>query len=168
MKSRMVTQEAVRRLYRYDPESGLFTRRVKTGSSTLVGEVVGSPAKSGYLRITVDGVRMLAHRAAWLYVTGKQPPDDIDHIDGDRQNNRLANLRLATRSENMQNERVARSSNKSSGLLGVSFHKGAGRWSAKVRKPGGEPVYLGLHDTPEAAHQAYLKAKRELHPFATI
>lgn len=163
-----ITAERLRELYTYDCETGVFRRRVKTSRHTVVGEVVGSPAKNGYLRITVDGVRVLAHRAAMLYVYGVMPPNDVDHIDGDRQNNRIANLRHATRSENMQNERKGRRGS-SSGLLGVSWHEGAGKWSAQVRLPGGAgKIYIGLFECKDAAHAAYLAEKRRVQPFATI
>lgn len=163
-----ITAERLRELYTYDCETGVFRRRVKTGKSTIVGEVVGSPAKNGYLRITVDNVRVLAHRAAMLYVYGVMPPDDVDHIDGGRQNNRIANLRNATRSENMQNERKGRRGS-ASGLLGVSWHKGAEKWVASVRIPGGGKYkYLGLFESKEEAHAVYLAEKRRVQPFATI
>lgn len=163
-----ITAERLRELYTYDCETGVFRRRVKTSRHTVVGEAVGSPSKNGYLRITVDGVRVLAHRAAMLYVYGVMPPDDVDHIDGSRQNNRIANLRHATRSENMQNERKGRRGG-SSGLLGVSWHKGAGKWAAKVRIPGGGGTsFLGLYESKEEAHAVYLAEKRRVQPFATI
>lgn len=134
----------------------------------MVGEAVGSPALNGYLRITVDGVRLLAHRAAWMYVTGETPEFDVDHRDGDRQNNAFTNLRKATRSQNMQNEHQARSGG-SSGLLGVSWHKGAQKWMAGIRIPGGGgKKYLGLFECKHEAYASYIAAKRELHPFSML
>ncbi len=168
MKSRAVTPGRIRELYNYDPETGIFTRRVKTGRSTVVGEAVGSLALNGYLRITVDNVRLLAHRAAWMYSMDEIPDGDIDHINGDRQDNRLCNLRKATRSENMQNERRSRAGSKS-GLLGAFWHSASGKWMARVRIPGGHGYeYLGLFETAEQANAAYIAAKRRLHPFNTI
>jgi hypothetical protein len=117
--------------------------------------------------ISIDGKYQLAHRLAWMMVTGSEPNDDIDHVNGIRSDNRFANLRTATRGENMQNERAARSSNKSSGLLGVSWSKAAGKWAAGI-KLNGKKRHLGLFTDQQAAHEAYLVAKRDLHPFCTI
>lgn len=167
-KTSGITPARVRELFCYNAETGVFTRRIKTGRSTLVGEVVGSPAVNKYLRITVDDVRMLAHRAAWMYVMDEIPDGDIDHINGDRQDNRICNLRKATRSENMQNERIARIGNKS-GLIGAHWSKAAGRWSSRIRIPGQrKSIHLGLFDTAQEAHAAYVEKKRQLHPFSTL
>lgn len=153
----------IKSLLAYDPETGIFTRLGSSGGRPE-GSVAGSLKSNGYIYLSVDGKRVLAHRAAWFMVHGEIPEFDIDHIDGDRTNNRIANLRKATRAENMQNERKARANNLSSGLLGVSFSKAAGRWMAGIRIAG-RRKYLGLFDTPELAHQAYLNAKRANHPF---
>jgi hypothetical protein len=101
---------------------------------------------------------------AWFYVTGKWPKNSIDHRDGDRANNRFKNLRDLTQSGNLQNRKVANANN-ACGLLGV--HKNGRRWRAKI-KIDYRDVHLGYFDTPKQAHAAYLKAKRELHPFGLL
>lgn len=161
-----VSVERIRALFDYSPETGEFTRKVKTGRSTVVGEIVGSPAKNGYLRITVDEVRLYAHRAAFAVMNDSFPVGDVDHIDGDRQNNAWSNLREATRAQNMQNERKARAGNKS-GLAGAHWHAKSGKWTAAVKTDGAKK-HLGIFDTAEQAHLAYVSAKRELHAFSTV
>lgn len=161
-----VSVDRIRELFHYNQETGEFTRKVKTGKSTVVGEVVGSPAKNGYLRITVDGIRLLAHRAAFAVMTGRLPDGDIDHINGDRQCNAWSNLREATRAQNMQNEQKARSNN-GSGVAGAHWHKDAGKWTSAI-KTNGLKRHLGVFDTAEQAHAAYVSAKRESHAFSTL
>jgi hypothetical protein len=91
-------------------------------------------------------------------------PNEVDHVNGAKDDNRIANLREVTHSENMQNQRGARSDSKT-GLLGVSAHHG--KWCARIRVKG-TLKHLGSYSTPEAAHQAYVKAKRVLHPHGTL
>ena len=114
--------------------------------------------------ISIDGRKHLAHRLAWLYVNGYCPPGDIDHINGDRAANRISNLRLATRSENLQNQSKAQKHNKT-GLLGVSHRRG--KFRAQIRVDG-KKMHIGTFPTPEEAHTAYLEAKRQFHPFGTL
>ncbi len=159
--------DAIRSCISYNAETGEFIRLVSAGGS-MAGSVIKSKvSKNGYVYVAVLGIKILAHRVAWALAHGEWPPHDIDHIDGVRSNNRLSNLRPATRGENMQNERRARASNKSCGLLGVSWSKAANRWSAGI-KVGGKKKHLGLFDCPNQAHEAYIEAKRELHPCSTI
>ncbi len=162
-----LTQERLKELLSYDPESGLFVWRIARG-----GRMPGSDAgtvTNRYLIINVDRRLYRAHRLAWLYSYGSWPVADIDHIDGDRLNNRISNLRQASRSENMQNQHTARSNNRS-GLLGVHYMKRGHRlrrWYSKI-KVGEKQKMLGYFLTPEEAHEAYLKAKKLHHPFQTI
>lgn len=108
----------------------------------------------------------MAHRVAWAFVTGVWPGDQIDHIDGDKTNNRFANLRDVSQTVNMQNQRRPYSNNKI-GLAGVYRHKANGRIYSQIRVSK-KLVHLGYFDTPEQASEAFLKAKRELHPGCTI
>lgn len=159
-----LTAERLRELLDYDPETGRFTWRVRRGPVPAGGKAGGRPDGSGYSQIRVDGRLHLAHRLAWLYMTGDQPPVEVDHRDTDPMNNRWSNLRASTRSGNNQNVRRARRNN-SSGYLGVSPRDG--RWLAQIHA-NGKKRWLGLFDTPELAHGAYLKAKAALHPDAVI
>ena len=147
----------------YDPETGEFRSLVNRGP-IKVGQKLGGIALHGYLHVQIDGRIYLGHRLAWLYVHGHWPEFSIDHIDGNRLNNTISNLRLAERSINQQNQRRPRSDN-TSGYLGVS--RAWGRWGARI-KHGNKHKHLGLFDTPELAYQAYLSAKRQFHEGNTL
>lgn len=159
-----LTVERLRALLHYDPETGVFTRRVGVkgaAAGTIAGDVTGH----GYGRIAVDYMRYHAHRLAWFHFYGRWPVGDVDHINGVRTDNRIANLREGSRGDNMQNQRAPRRDNRS-GLLGVEVHR-TGRFTARI-KANGKRYYLGIFDTPEEAHAAYIAAKRRLHSFCTI
>lgn len=160
-----VTAARLRELLDYDPLTGVIRWRVNRRRARA-GDVAGSAYPSGYIRIKIDSQEYLAHRLCWLYVTGAWPSGQIDHRDGNRSNNRFANLRDATRSVNTQNQRRAQSSNRS-GLLGV--RRCNSRWRATIRIPGEERQrHLGVFDTKEEAHAAYLVSKRRWHPGSTL
>lgn len=157
----MMTQERLKELMRYDAGTGDLIRVVKM-KQVEAGGIAGWVENNGYRRVCIDGRRYLAHRVAWLYVHGKWPEHEIDHINGVRDDNRIANLRSATHAENAQN-RGKRPDN-SSGLQGVSWHVWHKKWAANIRVHQ-KLRHLGYFDTPEAAHAAYLAAKAELHTF---
>lgn len=161
----VITQQRLKDLLHYDAVTGLFTWRIKR-KSVNPGDVAGCLLR-GYVVIRVDGKGYKAHRLAWLYMTGKWPDQQIDHKDTIKTNNRFDNLRDVTPSGNKQNMRRAPSSNKTSGLLGVSFNKIANKFKAEIRV-GGEKKHLGYFICPEEAHEAYLSAKRKLHQCGTI
>jgi hypothetical protein len=160
------TAQRLRELLHYDPETGVFTRRVQTSNRIRVGDVAGSINDKGYLNIRVDVRQRFAHRLAWLYVYGVWPQHQIDHINGVRDDNRIVNLRDVTKSINMQNQRHACSNNKS-GLLGASWNKARSCWQAQI-KIGGMVKFLGRFESATEAHAAYLTAKRALHDGCTI
>jgi hypothetical protein len=147
----MLTAERLRELMDYDPETGVFTRRVHAGARGRgrAGDVAGSVDDKGYIRIVVDGRRRLAHRLAWLYVTGEWPAEQIDHISGVRDDNRMCNLREATHAENCRN---AKRRSGRTGFKGVVPR--GNRYIARIKK-GGRCIHLGTFETPEAAHAAY-------------
>jgi hypothetical protein len=161
-----ITASRLRELLSNDAETGKFLWLESRGTARS-GNVAGSPNGSGYIHIRVAGRTYKAHRLAYLYAYGRWPDAEIDHINGVRDDNRLANLREASHAENMQNIRRAYTDNKSCGLLGASWHKRTGSWQAKI-SAAGKLRFLGHFDTADAAHAAYLKAKSELHPFNTI
>ena len=161
-----LTAERARHLLAYDPQTGILTRRVALSRSTKVGDVAGyeHPVKR-YVYLFVDGKRYFAHRVIWLMQTGAWPPETIDHRDGDRKNNRWSNLRLLSVGENNQNRQ--RKSRNTSGLLGVSWMARANKWRAQICV-GRKVMYLGLHETKESAYEAYLAAKRAVHPAGNL
>ena len=159
-----LTAERLREVLDYDQETGVFTWKIRTHSRVKAGDVAGALRPDGYIQISIDGCLHRAHRLAWLYVTGESPPSEIDHINCVKNDNRISNLRLATRSENLQNQLRAKSNN-NTGFLGVSPNL----WKFKAEiQVDGKRRYIGTFPTPEEAHAAYLKAKRQLHPYGTI
>lgn len=126
----MGTLSKLTELLDYDPHTGLFTRKVVTSNRVKIGDVAGSRHREGYWEICVGGDRYLAHRLAWFFVHGTWPKCEIDHINGNRQDNRIVNLRLADRSENKFNTKKPR--NNTSGHKGVSWNKDREKWVARV------------------------------------
>lgn len=160
-----ITAVRLRELLHYDHQTGVFRWASASGrwGRIAAGSVAGSN-HNGYIKIGLDGRDYLAHRLAWLYSTGSFPTHGIDHLDGNQSNNALSNLRDSTQAVNVQNLRAAKSNNVSR-LLGVSFCQG--RWQARIQRDG-VVRYLGRFPSPEAAHAAYISAKRNLHPGCTI
>lgn len=138
----------------FDPETGVFARRVERPRSPA-GSRLGAPCSNGYLMFRVMGQRYLAHRLAWLYVYGAWPDGDIDHINGNRADNRIANLREATKSQNMANTRTQ--ANNRSGVRGVIFDKASGKWMAYMQQHG-RFINLGRYDIKEDAATARQEA----------
>lgn len=160
--SRAPTAERLRELLHYDPSTGVFTNLVQRGSQARAGSIAGCRNENkGYWRFRIDSVDVWAHRAAWCYVTGSWPTLQIDHIDGDKINNRINNLRDVRPSVNSQNLRRPHSDNRS-GFLGVSWHKRDQVYVARIYIDGQNRT-LGRFSEPEEAHAAYLAAKRRLH-----
>lgn len=155
----MLTLERLRAKLSYDSASGAFSRCV------LGKTIVGTPHPDGGIHISVDKHIYKAHRLAWFYVHGEWPAHEIDHIDGNRANNAIANLRLATHAENKQNLGVY-TSNKS-GYPGVSWNKANKKWMAKITSNYTQ-TYLGSYGTKEEAWLAYCAAKREKHKFNPV
>jgi len=157
----MLTQARLKELLHYDPETGLFTRLVRTSNSTKVGDVVGTAGKGGYLACSIDWKFHQMHRLAFLYMTGSFPVYDVDHINHDVADNRWSNLRDVPETTNMQNEIKTRRNN-SAGLMGAQWRADRQKWTA-VLLIDGKKRRFGSFDTAEEAHSAYLKAKREHH-----
>lgn len=149
----------------YDPQTGVFTWKFRASKRIHVGDTAGYDGRSGYRRIRFDGVDYEAHRLAWLHVHGEWPAQFIDHINGVRSDNRIANLRAASPSVNAQNQRRARSDN-TSGALGVQKTTG-GAYRAHIGVRG-KQVHLGTFPSRELAHSVYLKAKRYFHEGCTL
>lgn len=158
-----LTAERLKEVLRYDAETGHFYCLIGRGSNAKIGMRAGS-IYDGYIRIKIDKVLYRAHRLAWLYVTGKWPLYEVDHIDGIRSNNQWANLRDATKSQNLQNQKKACKSSQT-GILGVS--KNGSGFSAYIRVDG-KQRYLGTFKTPEQAQEIYLKEKRAIHSHNTL
>jgi hypothetical protein len=160
-----VTAELLRQMVRYDPDTGIFTWAVPR-KAMKAGDRAGSEV-GRYVRISLFDRPHSAHRLAFLYMTGAWPDRAVDHINGDKHDNRWCNLRHADATINAQNVRKP-SKRSRLGLLGVSPpQRGRTQFKASIQVDG-KSVHLGYHDTAEEAHEAYLKAKRSLHAGATI
>ena len=150
----------------YDPETGKFhwlarPDRSPQWNGRYAGTEAGSLiASTGYLSIRLDSKAYQAHHLAWLIVHGNLPPVSIDHINRDKTDNRIANLRLATLAENNLNAPIR--SNNTSGFKGVSLHRATGKWMAMIAV-GGRSTYLGLFASKQEAADAYAAAGRRLH-----
>lgn len=151
-----ITQSVVREVFDYDPETGIFTRRGGEGDAS-------SAHNAGYRTLSLAHKNLLAHRLAFLWMTGAIP-EFVDHVNGDRSDNRWCNLRAATSQINNQNIRAARSRNKS-GVLGVYAY--GTRWRARIVL-NGITTHLGTYDTQGEAYAAYVAAKRVLHKGNTL
>ena len=167
----MFMQARIKELFHYDPDTGIFTWRkdIRVGRNKAfvtarAGAVAGFKSGWGYWALSVDNVRTSGHRMAWIYMTGELPPGDIDHINGDREDNRWANLRKATRSVNMQNLKGPHADS-TTGYLGVE--KKRNKFAARICLDG-KKTNLGVYDTAEQAHAVYLNAKRKLHEGNTL
>ena len=157
-----LSAERLRELFSYNPLTGELIR-LKSCNHGPVGSVAGClDTSKGYIKVGVDGGVYRAHRLIWLHIHGHWPEDELDHINGDRSDNRICNLRPATRTENSQNRTV--NANNVSGYPGVSFHKSSGWWRSSVNAAGLGRL-VGYFKTPEEAYEAYKKGKAALHAF---
>lgn len=156
----------LRRTFHYDPETGVFTRILRSSNAVMDGRPVGRVNSNGYIVFSFEDKVCYGHRLAWAYMHGEKPVDSIDHINGDRTDNRIANLRVAGFVINAQNQRAARQNSKS-GLLGVHLSTRGKKWCAQITA-NGRTHHLGSFDSAEDGHAAYLDAKRRLHAGCTI
>lgn len=155
----MLTAERVREVLSYDPETGVFVWKQSRGKAKA-GSVAGSKNSDGYLLIGLDREHPSAHRLAWLYVYGEWPTGHLDHIDCNKTNNAIGNLRIADGAQNATNKKI--NATNTSGFKGVHFNLHAGRWRS-ILKSRGTSYFLGYFDTPEAAHAAYCAKAAEIH-----
>ena len=171
-----LTQAYLKECLDYDPATGVFRWKVrpvhhfhddtrltaadvcKGRNSRFAGLIAGAVNNHGYHQVQIGDRKYRAHRLAWFYTYGEWPRCDVDHIDGNRLNNRTANLRLASRSENVANSKLG--SGNTSGVKGVKQRQDTGRWEARIGFKY-KLRYLGLFDTIEEAQAAYMKAAEE-------
>lgn len=157
-------REEAMSLLSYEPETGLFrwkVDRLSYGGKAKAGVIAGTP-HLGYINIGVLGRMWAAHRLAWLFMTGDVPPKgmELDHINGDRADNRWANLRCVTKAQNMWNAR--RPKTNVSGVKGVSWVADRGQWLARITHHG-RKIHLGQFDDKERAIAARKEGERRYH-----
>ena len=161
-----LTPEHVSELFNYDPLTGVLTWKKQPRGRYKPSLVAGYKTPEGYLVTSVDSKLRKNHRLAWAISYGCWPKYEIDHINGDKSDNRLANLRDVKHKLNTENLLVANSFNKGR-VLGVSWHIRINKFHARIGV-NGRLIHLGYYSTSEEAHQAYLTAKRQLHAGNTL
>ncbi len=147
----MITQSQFKQIFEYDPTSGTLRNKKS-------GRLVGWRHSSGYRQFCIGRKKYFIHRMAWLYIHGVMPPEQIDHINGDRSDNRICNLRIATQQQNSGNMKI-RSNNKV-GFKGVYRVNKSKPFQANIHV-NGKTKYLGLFSTAEEAHEAYVRAAKK-------
>lgn len=174
--NRTIDHASLVELFDYDPLTGIFIRKPRDirwfidGAQTAKHNMLAWNAKfagtqaestntdTGYVRIGLFGKRILAHRLAWLYMTGSLPKEQIDHIDGNRANNKWDNLREANNAQNNRNGGLR--VNNTSGFKGVYFNQG--KWRAQITVDY-KVKYLGTFSSAEEGHLAYIAASKKYH-----
>jgi hypothetical protein len=159
----MTAVEWVRAHFLYMPDGHLvwIAHRYKR----LIGTVADTKTYEGYRRVNVMGRSVAAHRVVWVLLRGEEP-EVVDHINGDKQDNRIENLRSVSRLANNQNKRKASRASKS-GVLGAFAAKRGVGFISRVCADG-KRHELGWFPTAQEAHEAYVMAKRALHPWSTL
>jgi hypothetical protein len=159
-----MTADELRNLLVYDPSTGHFTWKQRVAKCIQIGSIAGNTNKIGYVTIGLRKKVYKAHRLAWLYIHGEWPDGLIDHINGDKSDNRLVNLRVVNETGNSENVRKPNKRNKS-GFMGVIWFQNKWRANITINR---KTKWLGDYATPEEAHAAYLGAKRLHHATCTI
>lgn len=158
------SREVLAHYFSYDSETGLLTWRIQPCRNVFAGDKAGTLSHQGYLRVMLKKRLLIVHRIIWKMVTGEEPGEEMDHINGDPSDNRFVNLRNATHAENQRNKGLSR--NNACGFKGVRWdgHSGSRSrpWRAAIRF-NGKRHYLGKFASPEEAHAAYEAASLRFH-----
>jgi hypothetical protein len=154
----MLTHERIVELFDYDAEAGELVCRVHRGPRARAGQHLRTLNKQGRVLVQIDGKRYYVHRLIWFYFY-RQWPAELDHIDRNPKNNRIENLRSATRQQNIANTSLIKST--TSGRKGVQRHRSTGKWIVRIGY-GYKRLYLGLFSDLERAQQAYVDKAKEL------
>lgn len=156
----MLTQKTLKEALHYNQHTGIFTRLISNRSRAKIGDIAGYINSLGYVAINVYGKKQLAHRLAFLYMTGEMPKDQVDHINGIKSDNRISNLRQCKQSDNQKN--VATRKDNKSGFKGVVWHKASGKWEVNATL-NGKNHYLGRYDNIKVAEQSYKNFAKKHH-----
>ncbi len=155
-----LTQEYLKSILNYDKDTGIFTWREPTSKRVKVGDLAGALNK-GYrrIKITIDGITRsyMAHRLVWLYMYGVWPKEQLDHVNHNRSDNRMINLREADNTTNHKNKTINK--NNKSGFTGVRLAKKNKKWRAEIIV-NGKTIHLGYFTDKNEAICARLHANR--------
>ena len=156
-----MNQQRLKELLHYDAPTGVFRwRGIRKDRQGQPWDVAGYPRSNGYMHVRIDGKYHLLHRLAWLYVHGQFPSGEIDHLNRIRNDNRIHNLRDASKCQNQQNRSIQ--TNNTSGVPGVVFSKKYGTWKARI-KANNQYHHLGTFKTFDDAVTARKTAEKKLH-----
>lgn len=156
----MLTQAELQQYLHYNPETGLFTWIKKKAAWQKAGSPAGSVHHEGYVVIGFNNKTYPAHRLAWLFIYGKFPKNEIDHINRIRTDNRIKNLRTVTTQQNQFN--ITKRNNTTSKYIGVSWNNKLQKYISQIQI-NKQKIYLGMYDSEHDAHIAYQTAKLKLH-----
>lgn len=156
----MTDQEQLKSLFLYGTATGNFYRKVAPCNSVKVGDRAGTVRYDGYTYIRFQGKPQAAHRLAWLFMYGSWPKSRLDHINGDKSDNRIANLRLVTQSQNQLNRK--RCSRNSTGIKGVAVHSASGKYQVTLTVDG-KKKHFGLFEDLETAELVARGARVKYH-----
>ena len=159
-----ITQDKIKELLHYDPMTGVFRWRFAVAKRVKPWDVAGCLNVNGYAFVKVGGKSIRAHRLAWLYMTGKMPQDQVDHINGCRADNSWSNLREATNKQNTENGKTRK--HNTSGFNGVTCKAEGKKWRARVGHNGSR-IHLGYFETAEKAMAAVAAKKAEIYTHYT-
>lgn len=154
-KTTPITAEVVRAMFKYNPDNGELRRKIGPRKDCVVGWI----EPHGYLRVKIGGKKVYCHRIAFLHYHGRIHDGRIDHVNGDRSDNRIANLREVDDFQNAANCGLKR--NNTSGASGVAWSKRENKWKASIRS-GGKMFNLGTFSDFDAACAARAHAERRL------
>ena len=164
MTQQDISADELRVMLDYNASTGIFTWIARPSKAVKLGHIAGSSNNAGYITIGIQGKVYKAHRLAWLYITGKWPSGLMDHINGNKSDNRFENLRDIGPRGNSENVRQPNKRNKS-GFMGVIWFQNKWRASITINR---KTQRIGDYNTPEEAHEAYVDAKRKYHEACTI
>ena len=148
----MITQEYLKKILHYDENTGIFTWLVSKAKRIKIGDIAGKLHHTGYINIKINKKEYLAHRLAWLYVKNKWPKNQIDHINGIKDDNKIENLRDVTNRKNISNTHKHRNGK----LVGCTLDKRYNKWRAQI-SINGKRKSLGYYNTELEAYEVYLK-----------
>lgn len=155
----MITQNELKSLFYYEHETGNFICK-KASGRLKVGDICGNKNHDGYMRIRINYKHYASHRLIWLYVYGEFPKNEIDHINGIKHDNRLCNLREATRSQNSLNRAITKRN--TSKFKGVTFNKKTNKWQSQASF-NNKYYYLGSFEKKEDAYNKYCEFSKKHH-----